>query len=313
MKMPEENTSPVLTDELKFKIRNLVDIYYDIQELRIAIGNRICASFRTEDSKSDKEGDKIISALKSEYTRITDVYAAMFNSTGKITKAISATDNLKFIKDQISYKLVKRYVDLLDTEKDCVADIARVVKTHPMYEIFFEGARGCGPITAAVCIAYFDIHKARHVSSFWSYVGVGVRVNSEGEYVAMSRRALIDQEYVDAEGKTKTRKSLGYNSRLHDYFLGVFVSNCLRARDGVYCEAYYDYKNRYQNRSDLKNASAERIHLMASRQCVKVFLRDLWCSWRSYEGYTLSKPYEVEYLGNAPHKYNEAHTRMALC
>ena len=51
---------------------------------------------------------------------------------------------------------------------------------------------------------------------------------------------------------------------------------------------------------------------MASRQVAKAFLRDLWCVWREAEGYTLSLPYEVEYLDRAPHEFNEAHYRRAI-
>ena len=51
---------------------------------------------------------------------------------------------------------------------------------------------------------------------------------------------------------------------------------------------------------------------MSVRYMVKQFLRDMWVTWRTLEGYTISEPYEVAKLGNNPHKYNEYHERVAL-
>lgn len=50
-----------------------------------------------------------------------------------------------------------------------------------------------------------------------------------------------------------------------------------------------------------------RIHRMAVRYAVKMFLRDLWIHWRALEGYDVSNPdYAVEFLHRNPHGYNEA-------
>ena len=65
------------------------------------------------------------------------------------------------------------------------------------------------------------------------------------------------------------------------------------------------------NRADLKDAPPIKVHRMAIRQMVKHLLIVLWVAWRQYEGYELSAPYEVEYLGRASHEFNEAHCRAA--
>lgn len=309
-KNTNENAT-IMQDTTKYKIRSAVDALKDAQNLRIATGNRICASFKRGLS-DDKEVDKVTKALVGEFQRVADVYAEKFKSKGKIDKAIQATDGLTLIKDRFDYQLVESYASLLETEKLCKENVEFIVKQHPMWAEFFKDVKGCGPLIAAMCIAYLDVHKARHVSSFWSYAGIGTRLNEEGERVAMTPRALVDQTYINKDGQEATKKSLGYNPTLQSYLLGVFVPSVLKTAKGShYNTCYYDYKNRYRNREDLAEASDLRIHRMATRQVAKAMLRDLWVAWRSYEGYELSRPYEVEYLGRAPHMYNEAHTRKA--
>jgi hypothetical protein len=41
-----------------------------------------------------------------------------------------------------------------------------------MWDAFFRDIKGCGTLMSAVCIAYLDPYKARHVSSFYRYAGL---------------------------------------------------------------------------------------------------------------------------------------------
>ena len=324
-----EQKPEVKFDLQKFLIRSAVDNVYGIQKLRIATGNRVCAAFKQADAVEvdgtiiedktnfEEADDKMIKRLTTEYERITDLYAEL-STKAKLKKAVKDGVELKFITTPFKYDLVSNYIDLLKLEKDAFKTLETAVKEHPMWDLFFKNVIGCGPAIAGTCIAYLDVHQARHVSSFWSYAGVGTRVNENGERVAMSKKTTVMAEYVDKEGNVQTKKSIGYNPELHTKLLSLFVSGTLKAygitkdKDAaVYAKCYYDYKNRYENRADLSEASAMRIHRMAARQCVKAFLRDLWVTWRTYECYEISQPYEVEYLGRAPHKYNEYHERKA--
>lgn len=70
------------------KIRTLVTSSYDIQALRISVGNRIVASFNAQlgihqndmnkDAKDkdeeDKEATKTLSVISKEYDKITEAY-----------------------------------------------------------------------------------------------------------------------------------------------------------------------------------------------------------------------------------------------
>ena len=69
--------------------------------------------------------------------------------------------------------------------------------------------------------------------------------------------------------------------------------------------------NRLNQRSDTANINAAHKMSMGVRYMIKQFLRDLYVVWRDLEGLPISQPYEVEKLGNRPHKYNEKQVEMA--
>lgn len=72
------------------KIRTLVTSSYDIQALRISVGNRIVASFNAQlgihqndmgkdvkdKDEEDKEATKTLSVISKEYDKITEAYVA---------------------------------------------------------------------------------------------------------------------------------------------------------------------------------------------------------------------------------------------
>lgn len=308
-------TTPIKPDDIRIKIRAIVNNYYDIQKLRIMVGGRLYASFARDEAEVDESvSEGVLKQVMDEYSRITDLLAEKYKSSGRsIPKAIRETDNITYIRTDIDYKMAEEYKTLLDQEKEVSKLVSKIVSQHPMWDRFFKDALGCGPLMAGVCISCFDIHKARHVSSFWSYAGVGTRPGKDGERVAMSRRSLVKRTYIDSEGREQTCDSIGYNSFLHDKLLGVLGGSFIKKTDSPYRKVYDDYKTRYMNREDWKRkdgtVSKDRCHRAAIRQAVKAFLRDLWVEWRTYEGYEVSEPYAVAVLGLAPHGYNEADGR----
>lgn len=57
-KVQNENTTPITVDKERQKIRLAIDTYYDLQKVRIAIGNRLVAAFGidiSEESTIDPE------------------------------------------------------------------------------------------------------------------------------------------------------------------------------------------------------------------------------------------------------------------
>lgn len=287
-------------DIQKNRIRNLVNGVYDIQKLRISTGNRIVASLRPEtDTANEDEATSMVKLITDEYTRITDLYVSAFSGRGSIEKSIAKLDPAPdLIKSRIDYELVQQYLRLVEAEDAMVKIVEREVKTHPMWDAFFKDVKGCGPLMSAVCIAYFDPHKARHASSFWRYAGLDVQPTESGEMRGVGRWYTEMRPYTDKDGDTKERKSLTYNPFLKTKLVGVLGSAFLRARDSYYGKVYYDYKNRMEQREDL---SPIVRHRRATRYAVKMFLRDMWVVWRELEGLEVTEPYEVAKLGHKPH------------
>lgn len=311
-KLDNPNTTPIVVDDVRYKLRAAIDTFYDLQKLRIQVGNRLCASFRYG-KDAGNEDDKFITVLLGEYNRVTDTLVEQFdNSSRRLLRAIKATDDLKYIKSAFDYSLIEQYKSLRDQEEETNKLVSKLVKEHPMWGRFFADVKGCGTTMAAICIAYLDIHKARYVSSFWSYAGVGTRTAEDGSVVAMSKKSTIEVEYVDSEGNIKTKKSIGYNEFLHTKLLGVLGDSFVKQGD-VYRKVYDDYKNRYLNKPDWQTQKGTlrlRAHRAAIRQVIKAFLRDLWVEWRTYEGYEIPLSYAEAHLGMAPHGYNEADGRL---
>lgn len=314
-------------DSQKALLRILVDDFYDVQATRIAMGNRIVASLRSmglvedpaEKSKpkkagtdldSDDEGgkrddpetNKIIVRVLNEFTRISDVYAEQFSGRGKIVKALEATkaENV-FIKTELTYSMVSLFVQMSQNEKSMLSICDKEVKNHPLWEAFFKDVKGCGPLMAAVCIAYLDPTKARWPSSFWKYAGLDVVVDENGSH-GRSRHDACMVKYIDKDGEEKEKRSLGYNPTVKTKLVGVLGTSFLRAgRDGKYAQLYYEYKNRQENLPEEVRPRPVVIHRRSIRYAVKMFLADLWLAWRTIEGLPTGKPYAVAMLGRHPH------------
>ena len=288
-------------DIQKTRIRNIVGGVYDVQKLRIATGNRIVASLRPDvvDTECDEEDTKYLPSILKEYKRITDYYVSKFDGRGNIEKAINPQES-EYIKSRLDYDLVTSYKQLLATEEGLTKVVEREVKSHPMWDAFFAGVKGCGPLMSAVCLAYFDPYKARHASSFWRYAGLDVqRDENSGKMRGVGRWYTEERPYIDRDGEEQVKKSLTYNPFLKTKLVGVLGSAFLRARDSYYGKVYYDYKNRLDNRPD--GLSPIVKHRMATRYAVKMFLRDMWVVWRELEGLEVTEPYEVAKLGHKPH------------
>lgn len=318
-KVDESTIKPLTVDVVKDQMLTAVNLYEDIQKVRIAMCNRICSYYHLRekdiDSKADDNteiDDDVIRGYTKEYNKIL-IRMKSGEKKRTVDTIIKTSDDLEYIKSKYDYLLMQSYVNLLSNEEDAAKLVDNVVKQHPMWNGFFKDVKGVGTTIAGRVLAKLDIHSARHVSSFWSYCGVGTVVDENGERVAATRKVTVMKEYVDKHGEVREKKSITYNPKMQALICYNMVGSIIRTGQGSkYAKCYYDYKNRYNNREDLKEISNLRLHRMAVRQVAKSVLRDLWVTWRTYEGYTISAPYEVEYLGRAEHEYNEYHVRKFL-
>lgn len=372
----KDTTVSAVVDIQKEKIRNLISGIYDIQKLRIATGNRIVQSFNiqmgqkpsTKQADLEKETQNLLETLRNEYKKITDAYVNQYYeytttsndprvksetikvtlsknlSIDKVIKEMNKDTNagITTIKSKLDYDLMRSYAGLCESEKVQLKVLDKEIKNHFLWDKFFKDIKGCGTLMAAVCIAYFDIDKARHVSSFWRYAGLDTVpvTKDDGSVIregrGMKHAKLTKVEYEDSDGNIKTRNSLGYNPIVKTKLVGVLADCMLKAGlrskkdkngetildddnqkikyalpDAKYVQIYLDYRSRLNGRTDTADCSDAHKHRMATRYMIKEFLRDLWVCWRTDAGYAVTEPYEVAKLGHKPHKYNEAQCKAA--
>lgn len=173
-------------------MRSSVSIVYDAQANRISTGNRIVQAVKRangligegaetlskeDKEKQEKEERKFISILMDEYNIISEKYDSntfMNEKTfGRILN-ILPEGTIKYMNNLFVYHMMSVYKNQLLTEETLTKTIAQMVANHPIWDGFLKDVTGCGPLMAAVCIAYLDPYKARHASSFWRYAGLDV-------------------------------------------------------------------------------------------------------------------------------------------
>lgn len=278
------------------ELRSIVNGIYDLQQLRIAIGNRIVASFRaklgikpSEDKKKrGKEADKLLKAIRKEYKRITDGIV-------KLTAKIKIPKDMRLISTYAEVVLLKQYEAILLSEGACFKDMSNVVETRPLWGLFFVDVKGCGPVVAGFLMAYINIEVCDTVSKFWYYCGYGV----EPDGFATSRRKehLYEVEYINKKGELDTKLSIRHNPIVKSKLAFVLGRGLLTAMDYYKLEIYDPYKKRIKNTP--KHAKKEKSHIdaMAKRKTIKEFLKDLWMVWRQSEGLPITPPYDEAKLG----------------
>lgn len=193
-------------------IRTMVRSAYDMQDLRIQMGNRVTASFKAklglrQDGMSEKELEKqekgILDQLRLSYRRITD---GVVQEHGDDIKAGKLPTERKFQGDQLishysELLLVDNYMATLANEQHHFKDMEKILKKIPIYTEFLSGIRGVGPAMAGIIISEIDIHKAEYPSSLWKLAGLDV--------VYIGR-------YTDDAGKEKTVRGWDIDSWFND-------------------------------------------------------------------------------------------------
>jgi len=331
--MNTEAQQPIHTrDYARLVLRNAVQSAYDFQKERINFGNRLVQNYKVKlgqdpgSSEADltPEAKKILADLRTDYRRIADAYAERRQAqrkspaVGKNTRKTGLPPLNTFrpdgtITDYAELIMVHDYSNMLDAEETAFDAVAQLVEAHPIGP-WLLGIRGVGPSMAGVLLGFFDIYKADTVSKFWKYAGYDVASDGRGR----SRRAehLVEREYVDKGGKTKTRRGITFNpfvkTKLH-----VLAESFIKS-GSEYRQIYDNCKHRLEHHDVYgTHRDAERIaeaadnerkyapklhrHLMARRYMIKMFLADLYVAWRTVEGLPVRSPYAEEKLGRMPH------------
>lgn len=306
-----------LTELEKHQFTQLVRSYYDIQKLRIAIGNRIFQLVTgapiddgEESSGAEVSQDDIEKKSASKVKKVVKLYEAIMNDETVGPKKKKELIEESEIKSMTTASFIDTYMMFEKSEQGMLKSIKTEVEKFAIYNDFLSKVKGIGPLMGAVIISTLDPYKARHRSSFKRYAGLDVYIeyDEEGNMVANEARSkksahLVDVEYVSKSGEVKTKKSITYNPFLHAKLLGVLGRGFLFAK-GEYYNIYVGYRNRIEGRDDTKDYSLTHKHRMGVRYMICQFIGDLWVAWRELEGLEVTAPYEVEKLGLPPHKWD---------
>jgi len=278
---------------------------YDIQELRIQMGNRLVGNFKVklgidpgtkEKDLSDKKKQSLLGKLRKEYTRITDGVVTL-DPEGE---GIISTDS--------EMTLIGHYLDLLKQEERQFRGLGKELVAFPLWTKFLEKVVGVGPAMGAIIISEFDIYKADYPSSLWAYAGLDVATDPkrctvpDGKGRNRTKNHLVEVDYIDKNKKPAKRNSITFNPLLKTKLIGVLGPSFLRT-GSIYADIYENEKHRLESHPVYgEEEKPGHRHAMAIRKMVKIFLIDLYVKWRQLEGLPVSKPYHVEKLGLDEHR-----------
>ena len=294
--------------EMRSTIRSMVRSTYQLQKLRIQMGNRIVANFRVKlgivstqkEEDLEKDEKKLLDDIRDTYKKIMDGVLQMPNK--KKFKGVG------YITEYAELCLIDQYMTMEREEESHFRRLGRVLEDFPIYAEFLEKVRGIGPAMAGVLVSEIDITKCYYPASLWKYAGLDVvtehlEMKDGVEVTVFENRGrgrykehLVDREYMDKEGEVQVKKSITFNPFLKTKLLGVVGPSFLRSKS-PYAEVYYDYKNRYEVHPAHKDKSKGHRHNMAMRAMVKRFLVDLHINWRMLEGLPVGEEFSVRRLG----------------
>ena len=279
-------------------IKIMVRGAYDIQKLRIMMGNRIVANFKAKlgqkpgmSEEELEEAEKtILATLRASYKKITDgVTTLPRQSTFKGDEVISSYTELV---------LVDQYLSLEQQEDKQFSRLKNVLKDFPIYNEFLENIYGVGPAMAGVIVSEINIHAAQYPSSLWKYAGLDV-VAADGKGRSRKKEHLEESEYINKDGETATKMGITFNPFLKTKLVGVLGSSFIKQSPAKcpYRKIYDDYKHRLENMPAHADKSKGHRHNMAVRYAVKRFLADLYAVWRKLEGLPVATEYSEGKLG----------------
>lgn len=283
-------------------LRQMTRSIYDLQKLRIQMGNRIAINFRSKlgqapgEKLEDDQAKKVLKQILADYSRITDGIAAQ-----KIKRIRQALEKLGTgpITEEVEFRLVGHYLDLLKHEEASFRSLEHVLDDFSIHP-WLKSVKGIGPAMAAVIISELDPARAVHPSSFWKLAGLDVAEDGKGR--SRRKEHLVRVEYTNRAGEKAEKLGITFNPFLKTKLTGVLGSSFLKAKNEPYSGIYYGYKNRLEHHPEHKDKTKLHKHHMANRYMIKLFLVDLWKHWRTIEGLPVHGSYQEDKLGMAHSK-----------
>lgn len=277
-------------------LKPLVRSIYDLQKLRIMMGNRVVQAFKTRigqkpgmsEEELDENEQKVLASIRKEYKKITEGWAK-FPRTGRSFKGTSVIHSFGELV------LVHEWVELKEKEDSYFSMLRGVLKDYPIWTEFMEGVKGVGPAMAGVIISEMDPYKAEYPSSFWKYAGLDVAGDNRGR--SRRKEHQVQVAYKNTDGIDAMKNSITFNPFLKTKLTGVLGPSFVKQKGSYYREIYDNYKNRIANMPAHEEKSLGHRNNMAIRYVVKRFLVDLHIKWREIEGLPVSEEYSIAKLG----------------
>jgi transposase IS116/IS110/IS902 family protein len=276
-------------------LKALVQGAYDIQKLRIGMGNRIAQAYyqahgvdpgeKPEDALAEDDS-KIVARIKKEYRSIA---TGIVRLRDKQNFAPS-----KYLPEYVVVQLCRQHEALEADERLAFRDVEVALAGMPVWDKYLKSVTGCGPAMAGVLLSTLDVRKAERPSQFWSYAGLDVAPDGRGR--SRRKEHLVRREYVDRDGAVSERLGITFNPFLKTK-LRVLATSFMRSGNPYYRAIYDGYKNRLEHRPDWKDKTPGHRHNAALRYMTKLFLVDLWREWRTLESLPVVGSYAEEKLG----------------
>ena len=296
-------------------LRSLVSSFYQIQRVRIQIGNKICQHFNrklgvsAKEKLTDQSGKSIemIVYLKREFRRLADAIAYKENIRDKQFNAL--TKDQRGVFDSVTeFIMLDQYRKILACENKILVEIEKLLQTFPIWTDYLSRIHGMGPTIGSVIVSTIDIHKSPTSSSLFRFAGLDVVVseNDEGDLIGKGRGKfkdhLVKRTYTNRDGKEAERDSITFNPTLKTKLVGVMADCFVKLNTPIYRDDYDNYKFRITNMPEHKEKTKAHIHRMAMRYMVKRFLVNLYKTWRAMEGLEVVEEYAIRKLGLVHHE-----------
>lgn len=289
------------TPDERQELRSACRSYHDMQKLRVAVGNRIAASFRTklglspsDAEESDAEAKKTLDMVRREYKRITDTIT-------RITRSFKSDSTIITKYTEIS--LIESYEYLLAAEENAKNILQDLVEQFPIYNRYLSKIRGVGVVISAVLISEYDVVLSETVGKMWAKAGLDVVFNAEGEGQGRSKRKdhLVKRVYKNRYGEEIETVGITFSPMLKSTLVEIGAS-CFLRLGNQYTSTYYNYKHRLENHVKYKDVSKAHRDRMSKRYMMKIFIQDLYPVWREMYGLPVTLPYHEAKLGMVHHE-----------
>jgi len=234
-------------------LRAVMETFYDLQKIRIALGNRLisrCALLlsKSEVKKVKRRCDRPTPCEQCEHYR---------EAEGK-----ESLKTHKWQHPDVDPLLKELYATIHNTERQIYRNIIKPTvnaKNIPIWGYWLSKVKGIGPAYALGLVSFIrDIGRFDTVSKLWAYAGL-----APGQRLERGKKAT-------------------WNPRLRT--LCWKIGKQFVKQGGGYKRIYKESKVYYQNRPDLKGKPKRVIDAHARRRTVKLFLSHLWVQWRRLEG-----------------------------